>query len=124
MKQATSRTSYRIKRHARVRARVTGTPEKPRLAVFRSLRGMYAQLIDDTQSITLVGVHSKNDVDVKLDAGDRTGKVKIAFLLGKALAAKAQEKKISTVVFDRGGFAYHGRIAAVADGAREGGLQF
>ena len=124
MKQATTRNAYRIRRHVRVRARVSGTTERPRLSVFRSLRGMYGQLIDDTRSVTLVGVSSTSDIDMAQDAGDRKGKVKVAYLLGLTLAAKAKEKNITTVVFDRGGFNYTGRVSAFADGARDGGLQF
>lgn len=122
MKQASTRNAYRLRRHLRLRKRVIGTAEKPRLSVFRSLRGMYAQLIDDAKSVTVVGVSST--ATLSGDAGERTGKVKVAYLLGKALAEKAKEKNITTVVFDRGGFAYRGRVAAFADGARDGGLQF
>ncbi len=124
MKQATTRNAYRLRRHARVRARVTGTPTRPRLAVFRSLKGMYGQLIDDTRSVTLVGVSTTSKIDTTPDAGERKGKIKVAYLLGRTLAAQAKEKKITEVVFDRGGFSYAGRVAAFADGARDGGLQF
>lgn len=124
MKLASTRNAYRVRRHLRVRARVTGTAERPRLSVFRSLRGMYGQLIDDTQSVTLVGVSSTSDIDLTRECGDRKGKVKVAYLLGLTVAEKAKEKNISAVVFDRGGFSYQGRVAAFADGARDGGLQF
>lgn len=124
MKQATTRNAYRLRRHARVRARVTGTQDRPRLAVFRSLKGMYGQLIDDTKSVTLVGVSATSKIDTTLDAGERKGKTKIAYLLGRAVALQAKEKNITSVVFDRGGFSYTGRVAAFADGARDGGLLF
>ncbi len=124
MKQATTRNAYRVRRHKRVRARVTGTASRPRLSVFRSLNGVYGQLIDDTKSVTLVGVASSSAIDMNAPAGERKGKVKIAYLLGMALAAKAKEKNITSVVFDRGGFSYQGRVAAFAEGARDGGLQF
>ncbi len=122
MKQARTSNAYRLRRHARIRATISGTAERPRLSVYRSLLGMYAQLIDDTTSTTVVGVSSKEKFSG--DAGERTGKVKLAYLLGKALAEKAKEKNITTVVFDRGGFAYQGRVAAFAEGARDGGLNF
>ena len=117
-----TRTGQRLRRHKRVRAKVVGTAERPRLCVFRSLRGMTLQLIDDASGKTLVSVNSKKDASG--DAGDRTGKSATAFLLGKAIAEKAKVQKITNIVFDRGGFAYHGRVRAAAEGAREGGLQF
>jgi large subunit ribosomal protein L18 len=122
-KSQTTREQKRARRRARVRSRIVGTAERPRLAVFRSLRGMYVQLIDDATSKTLASVHSKKET-AGIDVGERTGKEAIAFALGKAIAAKAIEVKIKTVVFDRGGYAYHGRVKAVADGARDGGLTF
>lgn len=124
MKNKVTRHEKRAMRKIRIRAKIHGTTERPRLAVFRSLVGMYLQLIDDTKGKTLVAVSMKKDVDSQADAGGRTGKVAVAYLLGKALARKAAEHKITTVLFDRGGFAYHGRVKAVAEGAREGGLVF
>lgn len=119
-KKPSTHQERRARRQTRVRSRVTGTAERPRLSVFRSLLGMYVQLIDDVAGKTLIAVHSR---EVKAgDAGDRAGKVKIAYLMGKLLAERAAEKKITSAVFDRGGYAYHGRVAAVADGARDGGL--
>ena len=112
-----------MRRHVRVRAVVSGTAEKPRLNVFRGLKHIYAQLIDDNTSKTLAGVHSKT-VDKKGETDGRKGKTAIAFLVGKALAEKAKEKKITTVVFDRAGYKYHDRVQAVADGARACGLKF
>lgn len=114
----------RLRRRMRSRARMNGTATTPRISVFRSLRGMYAQLIDDENSKILASVNSKKDFDKSEDVGDRKGKVAIAFVLGKKLAAKAKEQNITAAVFDRSGYNYHGRVQALADGAREGGLQF
>jgi len=113
----------RQKRHARVRAVVIGTAERPRLTVFRSLTGMFVQIIDDTLGKTLVSAHTKTDVKTG-DAGERKGKLAVSYLLGLALAEKAKTAGITTVVFDRGGYRYHGRVQALAEGARDGGLQF
>lgn len=106
----------RARRHLKIRRKVIGTKEQPRLAVFRSNQHIYAQLIDDTMGKTLVSV---SDLKIKNDA-----KTKRAYEIGKTLAEKALKLKIKTVVFDRGGFLYHGRIAQVSQGAREGGLEF
>lgn len=122
--QHTSRTMKRNRRRARVRAKVSGTAQRPRLNVFRSLRGMSAQLIDDAAGVVLAQVNSKKDVDAKADVGERTGKIGVAYALGLALAKKATEKKITAVVFDRAGYLYHGRVQAFAEGARKGGLEF
>ncbi len=103
------------RRKLRVRKKVFGTAEKPRLSVFRSLRYIYAQLIDDASGKTLVAVTSDN--------GKKT-KAEKAFETGKELAKRASEKKINEVVFDRNGYKYHGRVKSLADGAREGGLKF
>ena len=112
----------RLRRHARVRKSVSGTPERPRLAVFRSLSHIYVQVIDDSSGRTLVAA---SDVEAGL-RGQRNGKKKtqVAELVGEALARKASEKGIKAVVFDRGGFRYHGRIKALAEAARKGGLSF
>ena len=118
-----TRIELRARRHACVRAKVNGTSERPRLAVHKSLTSMYAQIIDDSQKKTLVGLHSKNH-GKDGDAGERKGKVATSFLLGLAIAKKAKEAGVSTVVFDRGGYPYHGRVKAFAEGAREGGLIF
>jgi len=114
----------RYRRHMRSRVRITGTAKCPRISVFRSLRGMYIQLVDDEHGNTIVSVNAKKDVDTKLDAQGRKGKVAVAYLLGKALAEKAKEKKIEDVIFDRGGNRFHGRVKALAEGARDGGLKF
>jgi large subunit ribosomal protein L18 len=114
-----TRGERRYRRHLRVRKRVTGTPDRPRLVVFRSLKHMYAQLVDDTTGATLLGVCDRSEGVV---AGE--GKVATAKAVGEALAAKAKASGVTRVVFDRAGYRYHGRVKAVADGAREGGLEF
>ena len=110
----------RKRRHLRVRKKVTGTPERPRLVIFRSLKHIYAHLVDDTQGKVLMGVADGTE-GVK---AEKSGKVAKGFAVGQALAAKAKEAGIARVVFDRAGYAYHGRVKAVADGARKGGLEF
>jgi large subunit ribosomal protein L18 len=111
----------RKRRHARSRFYLVGTGSKPRLAVFRSLKHIYAQIIDDETGNTLV-MASSNDKDIR---GDVTGGNKQgAAIIGKRIAEKAIEKGISTVVFDKGGFKYHGRVKELADGARSAGLKF
>ncbi len=103
-----------------IRQKISGTSEKPRLAIFRSNTDIYAQLIDDTNGVTIAAASSK-DKDIKAQAGTKTEKSK---LVGAAVARKAGELGVKAVVFDRGGNLYHGRVKAVAEGAREGGLQF
>jgi large subunit ribosomal protein L18 len=111
----------RIRRHRRVRTKIFGTKIRPRLSVFRSQKHLLAQLIDDEASKTLVAVSDKNLTGPS--AGGKTKKEK-AFLAGKLLADKAREKKIKRVVFDRGGYVYTGRVRELANGARDGGLEF
>jgi large subunit ribosomal protein L18 len=115
-----TREERRYRRHLRVRKRVLGTAERPRLVVFRSLKHIYAQLVDDDRGVTLLGV-SDGSEGVSLDG---QGKVARAKATGKLLADKARAAGIGKVVFDRGGYRYHGRVQAVAEGAREGGLEF
>ena len=112
----------REKRAKRVRKKVYGTAESPRLTVYRSLKNVYVQLVDDTKGVSLVGLSSsgKELHEQKIDGG-KTG---IAKMTGKLVAEKAKEKGITKVVFDRNGYIYHGRVKAVAEGAREGGLKF
>ena len=117
-----SRTVVREQKHRRLRNRFSGTAERPRLAVFRSNNHMYAQIIDDTVGNTLVSA-STLDKEVKADL-EKTNNVEAAAKLGTVIAKKALDKGISTVVFDRGGFIYQGKIAALADAAREAGLEF
>jgi large subunit ribosomal protein L18 len=115
--------SPRKRRHVRVRAKVSGTPNRPRLNVFRSTAHIYAQVIDDTVGRTLVSA-SDLEADVKAAAGEGATKVARATAVGKVVAERARAAGLTDVVFDRGGFLYHGRVKAVADGAREGGLNF
>ena len=117
------KTEHRSRLKVHIRLRITGTPERPRLTVFRSLRNVYAQIIDDSTGKTLVAVSnlSKPDRDQFKDLKGQAAKAK---LVGKIAAQKAIEKKITQVVFDRNGYLYHGVVKAMADGAREGGLKF
>ena len=117
-----SRSAIRIKKHLRVRNRFSGTAERPRLAVFRSNNHMYAQIIDDTVGNTLQSA-STVQKDVK-DQLEKTNDVAAAAYLGKVIAQKALDAGIKEVVFDRGGFIYQGKIQALADAAREAGLEF
>jgi large subunit ribosomal protein L18 len=117
-----SRNERRKRRHRRVRQNVVGMPGKPRLNVFRSLSHIYAQVIDDLKGETVVAASSLDD-DVKAKSGDLT-KVEQARLVGELVAERAAKAGIDEVVFDRGGYKYHGRVRALAEGAREGGLKF
>ena len=108
----------RLRRHTRVRKSISGTPEVPRLNVFRSNKAIYAQVIDDTKGETLV---SSSTLELKIKNG---GNIEAATAVGKDIAEKCKKAKINKVVFDRGGFLYHGRVAALADAAREAGLDF
>ncbi|KXZ38997.1 LSU ribosomal protein L18P [Alkalithermobacter thermoalcaliphilus JW-YL-7 = DSM 7308] len=117
-----SKNETRLKRHKRVRRKVFGTPERPRLNVFRSNSNIYAQIIDDVNRTTLVAASSL-EKEVK-EQVKSTGNKEAARLVGKLVAKKALEKGIDKVVFDRGGYLYHGRVKELAEGAREGGLNF
>ena len=117
-----SRSKVRVKKHERLRNRFAGTAERPRLAVFRSNNHMYAQIIDDTVGNTLVSA-STLEKDVKAEL-EKTNDVAAAAYVGKVIAEKAKAKGINTVVFDRGGFIYQGKVKALADAAREAGLEF
>ena len=117
-----SRNDKRVKRHARVRKNLFGTPERPRLCVYRSNKNISAQVIDDVNGVTLVSASSL-DKELKGEIG-YGGNKEAAKKVGEALAKRALEKGIEEVCFDRGGFLYHGRVAALAEGAREGGLKF
>ncbi len=117
-----SRTEVRVNKHKRIRNRFSGTAERPRLAVFRSNNHMYAQIIDDTVGNTLVSASTlQKEVKAELE---KTNDVAAAAYLGKVIAERALDKGIKTVVFDRGGFIYQGKIKALADAAREAGLEF
>ena len=114
-----NKNAMRMKRHIRVRGKISGTPERPRLNVFRSNANIYAQIIDDVNGVTLV---SANTLEKELEGS--TGNCEGAKKVGQVLAERAKAKGIEEVVFDRGGYIYHGRVAALAEGAREGGLKF
>lgn len=111
--------AQRLKRHKRVRGKISGTPERPRLNVFRSETNIYAQVIDDVNGVTLV---SASSLDKEFDG--KGGNVEAARKVGQMVAERAKAKGIENVVFDRGGYIYHGRVQALAEGAREGGLNF
>lgn len=111
--------AQRLKRHKRVRGKISGTPERPRLNVFRSETNIYAQIIDDVNGVTLVAASS---LDKSIEGFG--GNVEAARKVGQLVAERAKAKGIDTVVFDRGGYVYHGRVQALAEGAREGGLNF
>jgi large subunit ribosomal protein L18 len=111
----------RKRRHFRVRRVIEGTAERPRLVVFRSLKHIYAQLVDDAQGRVLIGIADRSD---GVAPQPESGKVGKGFAVGMALAEKAKARGITRVVFDRAGYAYHGRVKAVAEGARKGGLEF
>ena len=111
--------AMRLHRHVRVRGKVSGTPERPRLNVFRSNANIYAQIIDDVNGVTLVAA---NTLEKEFEGA--TGNCEAAKKVGAALAERAKAKGIDKVVFDRGGYIYHGRVAALAEGAREAGLEF
>lgn len=114
------RKASRERRHLRVRKKISGTPERPRLSVYRSEKNIYAQIIDDVNSVTLVAASSlEKEVDVKIGGNKEAAK-----LVGELIAKKALEKGISEVLFDRGGYVYHGRVQTLAEAAREAGLKF
>lgn len=121
-RNTTTKNKIRQIRHKRVRTRVIGTASMPRLSVFRGVRSIVAQLIDDATGKTLCAAHSR-EVGKKAVEG-KAGKVAVSYLVGELLAQRAKDKKITAVTFDRGGYSYHGRVQALADGARAGGLQF
>ena len=121
--KATPRVRGRERRHLRIRKKVTGTAERPRLAVFRSLNHVYVQLVDDLSGRTLLTLSSGNK-DLRSALSGAKGKIAASKAVGKRVAELAKEKGIERVCFDRGGYLYHGRVKAVADGAREGGLNF
>lgn len=117
-----SRTKVRVNKHRRIRNRFSGTAERPRLAVFRSNNHIYAQIIDDTVGKTLVSANTlQKDIKAELE---NTDNIEAAALVGKVIAQKALDAGITTVVFDRGGYIYHGKVQALADAAREAGLVF
>ena len=122
------KNAQRLKRHKRVRAKISGTPEMPRLNVFRSEANIYAQVIDDVNGVTLASASSLDKAiegyGGNIAAATAVGKLVAAKKVGEAIAERAKAKGIEAVVFDRGGYLYHGRVKALAEGAREGGLKF
>ena len=114
-----NKNAMRVKRHVRVRGKVSGTPERPRLNVFRSNANIYAQIIDDVNGVTLVAANT-----LEKEFEGTTGNCEAAKKVGAVLAERAKAKGINVVVFDRGGYIFHGRVAALAEGAREAGLEF
>ena len=119
MIRKTDKKAMRLHRHVRVRGKISGTPNRPRLNVFRSNANIYAQIIDDVNGVTLV---SASTIEKTFEGA--TGNAEAAKKVGQLVAKRALAKGIEEVVFDRGGYVYHGRVAALADGAREGGLKF
>ncbi len=114
-----NKNAMRLKRHVRVRGKISGTPECPRLNVFRSNANIYAQIVDDVNGVTLVSANT-----LEKDFEGATGNAEAAKKVGAVLAERAKAKGIEQVVFDRGGYIFHGRVAALAEGAREAGLKF
>ncbi len=123
-RQVDLRRERRLRRHRRVRKKVFGTAERPRLVVFRSLKQMEAQVVDDTRGRTLVGLSTLTPELRERRSEDGLTKTELSRAAGKLLAERAREQGITKVVFDRGGYLYHGRVKAFAEGAREGGLEF
>ena len=123
-KQKKTRRTARIRRHRSIRNRLSGTAERPRLVIYRSLKNSEGQVVDDDAGRTLVGLSTLHPDLRGFEAEGSNPKVEHAFAAGKLLAERAKEAGIETVVFDRGGYKYHGRVKAFADGAREGGLKF
>ena len=122
MLKKADKNANRLQRHKRVRRKITGTTQRPRLCVFRSSNNIYAQIIDDTNRVTLVAASSLDEA-VK-GAVNHTGNKEAAKMIGEAVAKRALDKGITEVVFDRGGYVYHGRVQALAEAAREAGLKF
>ncbi|MBI2068257.1 MAG: 50S ribosomal protein L18 [Deltaproteobacteria bacterium] len=114
-----NKAEARVRRHQRLRKKVSGTKEMPRLSLYRSLSNLYAQLIDDEKSVTLLGLSTKSKECAKIDGGNISG----ARQFGLLFAKRAKEKDLCKAVFDRGGWMYHGRVKAFADGVREGGVK-
>jgi len=118
-----TRGDRRYRRHLRVRKKIMGTPERPRLCVFRSSRNIEGQIIDDVHGVTIVGL-STLAPELRARKVEGLTKTELARLAGRMLAERARERGVTRVVFDRGGYLYHGRVQAFAEGAREGGLEF
>lgn len=123
IKSKSQKTGGRERRHARIRAKVSGTAERPRLSIFRSNKFIYAQIIDDEKGVTLVSASDAPMKSVKTKIKSK-GKLEASKMVGEEIAKRAKEKKISKVVFDRSGYLYAGRVKQIAEGARSGGLDF
>jgi large subunit ribosomal protein L18 len=123
-RKTSRRETQRLRRHRRVRTKVVGTAERPRLVVHRSLKHIQGQIVDDVAGKVLLGISTTAPDLMKLRGDEETDKTALSREAGKQIAEKAKEAGIERVVFDRGGYLYHGRVAAFAEGAREGGLQF
>jgi large subunit ribosomal protein L18 len=123
MGKTNPRVAARMKRKLRIRKSISGTPDRPRLCVFRSSKHIYAQVIDDTKGYTIASA-STLDVELRSQGDTKKKKVEKAVEVGKLIAKKAKENGVTKVVFDRNGYLYHGRVKAVSDGARENGLEF
>ena len=125
MGSTNKRSEARFNRKKRIRRKLSGTPERPRLSVFRSAKHIYAQVIDDTKGVTIAAAASTEKIVMEnSDLASAKGKSPVAVLVGKLLAERVTSKGVKKVVFDRNGFLYHGRVKAVSDGAREAGLDF
>ncbi|MCA9730511.1 MAG: 50S ribosomal protein L18 [Deferribacteres bacterium] len=118
-----NKSEARTRKHRSIRKKIMGTSDRPRLAIFRSSKNIYAQLIDDVNEKTITAVSTRNAL-LKDQISSADGKIAKAKIIGTAIAEKAKDLKIENVVFDRGGYLYHGRVKALADAAREGGLKF
>lgn len=118
-----NRNEARVRRHVRLRKKLSGTTERPRLSVYKSLHHIYAQIIDDVQGKTLLSA-STVDPEIRAQVNGYGGNIESAKVVGKFIAQRAQDKGIKQVVFDRGGYKFHGRVAALAEAARENGLEF
>jgi large subunit ribosomal protein L18 len=123
IKPSVKKVTQLQKRHRRVRKEIQGTADRPRISVYRSLNNIYAQLVDDNNGTAIVAVSTKTK-SIAEEMKDKKGKIEAAKAVGLELARRAKEKNVEMAVFDRGGYMYHGRVKAVADGAREGGLKF
>ena len=123
-KKMDPRRAHRLRRHYRIRKRISGTVERPRLVVFRSLKNIEAQLVDDLGGNTILGMSTLSPELKDFEGESRNPQVEKAFAAGKLFAEKATEQGVEVVVFDRGGYQYHGRVKAFAEGARKGGLKF
>lgn len=125
MNKQIAKNQRRSRRKAKIRSKISGTAKCPRLSVHRSNTGMYVQLIDDKKGVTIISAHSKEIKEVKADKDSKLGtKETTSFMLGELIAKKGADKKITKIIFDRGSYLYHGRVKAIGEGARKGGLIF